>query len=77
MATDRYIDPQTREEWQAAVDAAKGVLGIESARLYGLVDTPFHVDVLRCRWILETAAGMGITPSPDAIERYVSELVAK
>lgn len=70
------LDPVTPKEWQTAVDAAHGSLALAAARDYGLVTGGPVVNVERCNQILERGAEMGVTPSPDAIERFTLGLAA-
>ncbi len=65
--------PKTKQEWQVAVDAAEGALAVDSARIYGLITTNIQVDTERCQMILDEAAGQGIYPAKDAIDRFVRE----
>lgn len=67
-------DPVTAEEWQAAVDAAQGLMLLESARAYGLVTGGPDVDVQRCLTILSRGIARGFAPSPDAADRLLQEL---
>ena len=64
-------DPETREEWQEAADAASLMLAIDSAVQYGLVAwsgaEPDNVNVDRCVELLDRARAMGITPAPLSI----------
>lgn len=69
-------EPETREEWQDAVDAAKGCLALESARLYGLVTGGPDVNGERCLAIIERGAAIGVTPADDVVDRFISETVA-
>jgi hypothetical protein len=69
-------DPQTRDEWQQAVDAAKFFLAMQAARVYGLVEGGPVVNVPRCVDILDRGKARGILPAPDAIERGVEEFCA-
>ena len=63
-------EPQTRAEWQAAVDLAEFYLRLDSARAYGLVTGgPEHINVERCSTILIEGRRKGVRPSPDCIER--------
>jgi hypothetical protein len=55
-------DPETGEEWQAAVDAARFCLEVDSARQYGLIETDMQIDATRCLFILEKGRAQGITP---------------
>lgn len=66
-------DPQTRSEWQDAVDAAHGASLLDSARKYGLVTGGPEVDVGRCDEILARGAAAGIVPRPDALDRFIAE----
>jgi hypothetical protein len=61
-------------EWQDVVDAAAVCLALDSARLYGLVVGGPGVDVERCEEILAAGKARGVLPSPDAIERWISEV---
>lgn len=64
-------DPQTHDEWQAAADSAEALLLLDSARQYGLLTGGPKVNVDRAQEILDAAAKLGITPRPDAAERFV------
>lgn len=64
--------PTTKPQWQAAVDAAHGALALDAARQYGLVTGGPKVDADRCAEILRLGKARGITPEPDAIERFIS-----
>lgn len=68
-------DPKTRAEWQEAVDGAKGLLLLDSARQYGLVTGGPEVDVDRCEKILQAGRRRGVRPAPDAAERVVAALM--
>jgi hypothetical protein len=74
MAKSR--DPATPEEWQEAVDAAKGLLVMDAARQYGLVTGGPGVDAARCAKIIVEGAKRGFRPAADAIERVVCELAS-
>ena len=68
-------DPKTPQQWQCAVDAAQGLLYLDSARKYGLVTGgPANINIERCEEILRRGAEMGIWPAPDAPERLAREL---
>lgn len=69
-------DPQTPQEWQAAVDAAEGALAFDSSRMYGLVEGGPTVDVDRCAFILAEGKRRGIVPREGCIERFALELIA-
>jgi hypothetical protein len=64
--------PETKEEWQAAVDAAKALLCLDSARLYGFVTGGPNVNVGRAEAMLLEGKRRGLTPSPDAIETFIA-----
>ncbi len=55
-------DPQTREEWQAAADAAYFWRLLYDAWLYGLIEPEPAINVERCDQILDEAKKRGITP---------------
>ena len=69
-------DPETKEEWQDAADAAHACLLLHDARLYGLVIGGPEVNTDRCIQILEKAKARRIYPRPDCIERFIAELNA-
>ncbi len=69
-------DPQTPEQWQSAVDAAHGFIMIDSARRYRLITGGPSVNLARCEEILRRGRGMGIQPSPDAVDRLVAQLMS-
>lgn len=62
--------PQTRAEWQSAVDAAEACLTLDSARQYGLVEGGPVIDVRRCRRVLREGRQRGIRPSPGVAEQF-------
>ncbi|OJW05300.1 MAG: hypothetical protein BGO49_31230 [Planctomycetales bacterium 71-10] len=65
------LNPTSPEEWQNAVDAAKALGVLHAARSYGIVKGGPEVDVDRCDALLERGLRLGITPRPDAVERFV------
>jgi hypothetical protein len=67
-------DPQTRTEWQEAVDCAEGLLALDSARQYGLIAGGPEVNVDRCLEILRAGFERGIKPSEDAVEHVARGL---
>jgi hypothetical protein len=67
--------PDTSEQWQTAVDAARGFLALDDARGYGLVRGGPEVNTERCEKILQLGAERGFRPSPGAIERLITELL--
>jgi len=59
-------DPQTPDEWQAAVDGAGFLLMLDAAQQYGLIVGAEGINAERCQEILERGADLGIFPSsPD------------
>lgn len=68
-------DPQGPEEWQEAVDAAKGALVLDDCRLYGLITGGPVVNRDRCIEILEAGNKLGIVPAADAVERFARGLL--
>jgi len=69
-------NPKTREEWQAAVNAAEFYLLVHSAECYGLITGP-EVDVARCEEILAAGKRMGIVPQTDHRAELAGELRGK
>ncbi|HWP59475.1 MAG TPA: hypothetical protein VNL14_16405 [Candidatus Acidoferrales bacterium] len=65
-----HKDPQTREEWQEALDMAS-VLMLIDARKYGLITGGPEVNVERCADVLRRGAARGYKPSADAVERLL------
>jgi hypothetical protein len=59
-------NPETAEEWQAAVDAADFVLALESCRQYGLIEWKGKVNLDRCFEILDQGRRLGYTPADRA-----------
>lgn len=53
-------DPETPEEWQAAVDMAHFYLCLDAARRYGLISGGPEIDVDRCEDILERGQARGV-----------------
>lgn len=68
--------PRTRGEWQDAVDAAEGALCLGSARQYGLVTGGPEVNLERAAVLLREGKRHGITPAPDAAQRFASACMA-
>ena len=66
-------DPETREEWQEAVDLAYSPLCLDGARQYGLVTGGPAADIDRRDTILNRGRERGITPAPDAVERILRD----
>jgi hypothetical protein len=70
MSAEKKIrEPKTRAEWQEAVDLAKWLLVLDSARAYGLVKGGPEVDEGRALEILARGKAKGIRPSLDCVER--------
>lgn len=76
MARPQVKQPRTTAEWQEAADLAHGSLCLESARMYGLIRGGPGVNVARCRRVLAKAQRRRIEPRPDALDRFIEELVA-
>jgi hypothetical protein len=57
-------DPRDPEEWQFAVDGARVMLLVDSAKSYGLIEGP-PVRVERCLELIERGAEIGIVPRDD------------
>jgi hypothetical protein len=70
-------EPITSAQWQEAVDGAQGALTFDAACKYGLVIGGPTVNVQRCIYILREGKARGIEPSSDAIERFVTGLMAE
>lgn len=59
-------DPQTPQEWQAAVDSAELFLLIDSAKRYGLITGP-KVNADRCDEILSRGRRLGYSPRAHSV----------
>lgn len=70
-------DPETPEQWQEAVDMAEVLVGLDSAKQYGLVTGGPEVNVERCLEILRRGRARGVVPSPDAFDRCMPLLVGE
>lgn len=70
-------EPQTRAEWQEAVDAAQAMLTLQSSRQYGLVRGGPAVKEERCIDLIARGKRLGVKPAADCVERLVAELVAE
>lgn len=55
-------DPETPAEWQEAVDAAGFWMLVESARMYGLVESGPKGNIERCEELLRRGAALGFKP---------------
>lgn len=67
--------PETRQEWQDALDCAEGAIALDAARQYGLVRGGPKVNLDRCYQILTLGKQRGFEPRPDAIERFTAALL--
>jgi len=56
-------NPKTREEWQAAVNAAAALRALTDCKLYGLIAGGPEIDVERCDQLLAKAEALGIRPN--------------
>jgi copper homeostasis protein CutC len=74
--------PVTKEQWQDAVDAAdllarittaRVLLFLELARVFGLLDEDGEIDTQGCYEIIEDARSRGVTPSADAMRRFITD----
>lgn len=63
-------DPQTPEEWQAAVNASNAFLHLHSCILYGLMTGP-TINAERCEEILDRGLAMGIVPTIEPADFIV------
>jgi hypothetical protein len=70
-------EPSTPQEWQEAVDAARGAIGLNAAHQYGLILMEMSINVARCEDILERGAALGYQPAADSIERFAIEVTAR
>lgn len=68
-------DPKTPEQWQEAVDAAEGLLLIDSARQYGLITGGPKINADRCDEILRRGRERGVYPSNHAAARTLDSLM--
>jgi hypothetical protein len=62
-------NPETPAEWQEAVDAAELMLLIQSAEMYGLIETDIQVDRARCEYILRNGTKLGYRPDPHLVKK--------
>lgn len=71
-------DPQTKEEWQEAANAAHCMLAIDAAVQFGLlVFKGPQINAERCAEILDRAQQIQIVPEPGIIERFVVDMKPK
>ena len=70
-------DPQTRDEWQEAVDCAFGLIALDSAKQYGLITGGPTVSMDLCEDMLKRGAERGIRPRSDAIEQLARAIAGR
>jgi hypothetical protein len=70
------LDPQTRAEWQDAVDGAAGLRAIADCKMYGLIDGGPVINLARCDQILERGKAKGIEPSKPAVDLAIALIAA-
>jgi hypothetical protein len=75
VSQPRPPDPETREEWQEAVDVAVGARAIADCKMYGLLEGGPEVDVDRCDEIIERGRQRGVLPSRTVVE-LAAEIIA-
>jgi|SRR5579885_3304145 len=64
-------DPQTKQEWQEAVDMAHALLSLDACRQYGLVTGGPKINLERCEELLRRAREYGYFPREEAIADVV------
>jgi hypothetical protein len=67
-------NPKTREEWQAAVNAAAALRALADCKMYGIIDGGPRIDVERCDELLAKAEALDIRPNVP-IETLVVDFV--
>lgn len=70
-------DPDTPEQWQEAVDMAKSLLMVHSAKSYGLVAGGPNVNVERCEQLLRDGARIGFIPDDAAVQGWIDAMAAR
>jgi hypothetical protein len=72
---EKKVDPETPQEWQAAVDAAEFYLNMDSARQYGLLTGGPKVNADRCEEILRRGKRKGYVPAPmtELCEKFIGK----
>lgn len=79
---EKIVDPQTRDEWQTAVNGAEFWLILDSAIQYGLLQMvdekgrPMKgsgVNVDRCLQLIESGKTLGVYPDPEIIKKLTAE----
>lgn len=67
------IDPESRDEWQEAVNLANAYLQIHAAVLYGLIVGGPTINFERCNEILELGKLQGVTPcDSDGVAQVIA-----
>ena len=66
--------PRTQEEWQMAVDLARGLLAFVAARGFALVSGGPQVDAARCKEVLRRGLEHGVKPSDAAVDDVIRML---
>ncbi len=69
-------NPQTREEWQEAVDAAAAFRAIADCKMYGLIEGGPKIDAHRCDEILRRGRRRGFAPSRPVTDLAVGMIDA-
>jgi len=66
-------DPLSDAEWQEAVNAAAFLLGVHSAKLYGLIETDLGVNTGLCEMILKRGSRRGFVPPPmqELVKQFI------
>lgn len=59
-------DPTIPAGWQKAVDTARFILILETAKLVGLLSSDAEVDQERCEEILRCGRELGYEPAPTS-----------
>ena len=68
-------DPETPEEWRAAVNGARLYRALHDCKLYGLITGGPDVNAARCDEILEAGARRGYRP--DSLDTLIAEYIGR
>lgn len=68
----KRVDPETREQWQVAVNGAHACLVIDSMRQFGLATGGPEIDLERCLDIIARGAALGVHPEPNCDVAFVA-----
>ena len=71
-----FRDPQTPQEWQEAVDAAEAYLGLDSAKMFGLVRGGPVVNTFRCQQLIRQGKERGVVPMRENVELCIQAIAA-